>query len=140
MSVLLGNDDGTFQPHVDYAASNRPTLVVVGDFNRDGKLDLAVTNGSASTVSVLLGNGDGTFQPHIDYATDLNPQWLVVADFNGDGNPDIATANYGPDYSGGTVSIFLGNGDDSFRSQGTHAAGINPYGIMAGDFNRDGQV
>ncbi|MBZ5616670.1 MAG: FG-GAP-like repeat-containing protein [Acidobacteriia bacterium] len=139
VSVLLGNGDGTFQPHVDYATGTRPTSVVAADFNRDGKLDLAVTNGSADSVSVLLGKGDGTFQPHVDYATDLNPQWLAVADFNADGYLDIATANYGPDYSYGSVSIFLGNGDGTFRSQVTYAAGVNPFGVMVGDFNRDGR-
>ena len=61
MSVLLGNGDGTFQAHVDYGAVAYPYSVAVGDFNGDGKLDLATANGYG--VSVLLGNGDGTFQP-----------------------------------------------------------------------------
>lgn len=140
VSVLLGNGDGTFQAHVDYAASSRPTSVAVGDFNKDGTLDLAVTNCFANTLSVFLGNGDGTFRPRMDYATDINPQWLAVADFNGDGNLDIATANYGPDYSGGSVSIFLGKGDGSFTSQGAYPAGVNPFGVLVGDFNRDTKV
>jgi hypothetical protein len=138
VSVLLGNGDGTFQPHVDYAAGSRPTSIVVADFNRDGKLDLAVTNGSSDTVSILLGNGDGTFQPHVDYATGLNPQWLVAADFNGDGILDLAVANYGPNYSEGSVSILLGNGDGTFQNQVAYAAGVNPFGVMAADFNHDG--
>ena len=86
-----------FQPHVDYATGTYPFSVAVGDFNGDGKLDLAVTNSGDNTVSVLLGKGDGTFQAHVDYATgDINPQWLVAADFNRDGKLDIAIANYGP--------------------------------------------
>jgi len=140
VSILLGNGDGTFQPQVVYPTGTRPTSLVVGDFNRDGKLDLAITNGSDNTVSVLLGNGDGTFQPHVDYATQLNPQWLAVADFNGDGFLDIATANYGPNYQPGSVSILLGNGDGTFQGQVAYPAGINPFGIMTGDFNRDGKI
>src|SRR5438270_739962 len=112
VSILLGNGDGTFQTHVDYAADDRPTSLVAADFNRDGKLDLAIVNGSSSTLSILLGNGDGTFKAHVDYPTvAANPQWLVAADFNNDGILDVATANYGPDYYGGSVSVFLGNGD-----------------------------
>jgi hypothetical protein len=139
VSVLWGKGDGTFQAHVDYATAARPTSVVVGDFNGDGKLDLAIATSTSNAVSVLLGTGNGTFQPHVDYATQVNPQWLVVADFNGDGKLDLATANYGPDYWSGTVSVFLGNGDGTFQPQNAYAAGINPFGIMAGDFNRDGK-
>jgi len=139
VSVLLGKGDGTFQPHVDYATGNRPTSVVVADFRGIGKLDLAITNSADNTVSILLGNGDGTFQPHVDYATgDINPQWLVAADFNRDGKLDIATANYGPNYTNGTVSIFLGNGDGTFQPAKDYAAGVNPFGVMTGDFNHDG--
>jgi|CZKY01.1.fsa_nt_gi hypothetical protein len=139
VSVLLGNGDGTFQAHVDYPTGNRPTSVVVADFRGVGKRDLAITNGNDNTVGVLLGNGDGTFQPHVDYATgDINPQWLVVADFNRDGKLDIATANYGPNYTNATVSIFLGNGDGTFQPAKDYAAGVNPFGVMTGDFNHDG--
>lgn len=138
VSVLLGNGDGTFKPQVQYATGARPTSVVVGDFNRDGKLDLAIANSTDSTVSVLLGKGDGNFLPHVDYATDLNPQWLVAADFNKDGILDLATADYGPDYSGGSISIFLGYGDGTFQTRRSYNAGINPFGIVTGDFNRDG--
>ncbi len=75
ISVLLGKGDGTFQAAVNYAAGVRPHGVAIGDFNEDGKLDLAVANEgvlqgdenpfvtfSNSSVSVLLGKGDGTFK------------------------------------------------------------------------------
>jgi hypothetical protein len=140
VSILLGKGDGTFQSHVDYSTGSLPAQVVVADFNRDGKLDLATANGYGNSVSVLLGIGDGTFRPNVDYAAGQNPEWLAVADFNHDGYLDIATSNYGPDYSGGSVSIFLGNGDGTFQSQVAYPAGINPFGVMAGDFNRDGNI
>jgi FG-GAP-like repeat len=69
ISVLLGNGDGTFQSKTTYATGLDPVSVAIGDLNRDGKLDLAVTNEHAGTVSILLGNGDGTFQAQTTYAT-----------------------------------------------------------------------
>ena len=149
VSVLLGNGNGTFQPRVDYATGARPTSVVVADFNGDGKLDLAITNGSGNSVSVLLGNGDGTFRPHVDYAVhlllsflDANPQFLVAADFDRDGKLDLAVADYAGNNIWGSVSVLFGNGDGTFPeiSQTTVFAGPSPSGIMAGDFDHDGEV
>src|SRR5215468_10469866 len=50
-----------------------PVGAAVGDFNGDGKADLAVVNSNSNTLSVLLGNGDGTFGPKTDYATGTTP-------------------------------------------------------------------
>jgi hypothetical protein len=120
VSVLMGNLEGGFNPQVTYPTGAAPTAVVTGDFNNDGNLDLAVTDGncaveggpnattalscSPGTVSILLGNGDGSFQPHLDYATGKGPSSLAAGDFNGDGKLDLAIAN-GQD---GTVSALLG--------------------------------
>ena len=121
MSVLLGNGDGTFPNPPHYATGNSPTSVAVGDFNGDGKPDLAVPSFDLgiSTVSVLLGNGDGTFQPHMDSATGQAPMSVAVGDFNGDGKPDLVTANYRHH----TVSVLLGNGDGTFRAHVDYATG-----------------
>lgn len=135
VSVLLGNGDGTFQPHVDYAVGSTPSTVVVGDFNRDGKLDFAVCVQGSNTVAILLGNGDGTFQPPADFATGGGTAARMVAgDFNGDGNLDLATTNS----FAGTVSILLGNGDGTFQQHVDYAAGSDPLPIAVGDVNGDG--
>ena len=94
MSVLLGNGNGTFQAAVNYAAGSGPNSVVVGDFNGDGKADLAVTNYSSDNVSVLLGNGNGIFQTAVNYAAGTSPQSVAMGDFDGDGNADLAVANW----------------------------------------------
>ena len=72
-----------------------PHALVAGDFNGDGRTDLAVANSGSNDVSVLLGNGDGTFQNQVTYAVGSYPDALVAGDFNGDGRTDLAVANYG---------------------------------------------
>jgi hypothetical protein len=62
VSILLGNGDGSFQPHLDYATGKNPSALAAADFNADGKLDLAIVNAEDGSISVLLGQGDGTFQ------------------------------------------------------------------------------
>ena len=136
VSILLGNGDGTFEPHVDYQVGNNPVAAAVGDFNGDGKLDLAVTNVFSDTVSILLGNGDGTFQTHRDYATGSEPGAVVAADFNGDGKLDVALTHF----SANNVSILLGNGDGTFQAYVDYGAGSGPASMVVGDFNGDANL
>jgi len=128
VSVLLGNGDGTFQKHVDYATGIGPESVAVGDFNGDQVPDLAV--GALEVVSVILGNGDGTFRPHVDYAA--LGKAVAVADFSQDGKADLAASS----------GILEGNGDGTFQSGAGYGLGFGAVGraVAAGDFNGDGQV
>jgi hypothetical protein len=71
-----------------------PETVATGDFNGDGKLDLAVGENGSNSVSILLGNGNGTFRAQVDYAVGLGPSSVVVGDFNGDGKLDLAVRNF----------------------------------------------
>jgi len=131
VSVLLGNGDGTFQNQVTYATTAESISVAVGDFNGDGKPDLAVASGA---VNVLLGNGDGTFQNQVTYSTGDSAYSVVVADFDGDGKLDLAVAN-GDD---NTVSVLRGNGDGTFQNRVAYFAGLFVGPMAVGDFNGDG--
>src|SRR4051812_46382808 len=62
-----------------------PESVSVGDFDRDGRLDLVVANTDSTTVSVFLGNGDGTLQPVRNIPVGAGPHRTAVDDFDGDG-------------------------------------------------------
>ncbi len=139
VSVFLGNGDGTFQqPPINMLPPTPPVAIGIGDFNRDGKLDLVSVGqfGSPGQADILLGNGDGTFTPGDSYAIGSDPQSVAVADFNGDHILDLAIA----DAESGDIDILLGNGDGTFR-QGPVISGLAfPGAIQKGDFNGDGKV
>ena len=136
VSVSLGNGDGSFHPAVVYSTGSSPYAAVIGDFNGDGKPDLAVVNGDPNTVSILLGRGDGTFASAVNYATGWYPDAIAVGDFNADGKLDLAIAN---DYSN-DVSILFGHGDGTFAPANSFFAGSGPASIAVADFNQDGQA
>lgn len=142
-AILLGNGDGTFQAPIYSSLDTSLSCagwLAPGDFNGDGKLDLAVGYGcGSSAISVLLGNGDGTFQPFVDYATASEPVAVAVGDFNGDGKLDLATANFG-NFAGRTVSVLLGTGDGTFQPHVEYQADGGSQDLVVADFNGDGKL
>src|SRR5262249_14119560 len=84
-----------------------PRGLVTGDFNGDGKPDVATLDATNGRLLVLLGKGDGSFAAPITGPTTPGSENLVAADFNHDGKLDLVTSAIG----GGTVSVLLGNGD-----------------------------
>ena len=133
VSILLGNGDGSFQAEENLPTGKQPLSVVVGDFNGDGKLDLAVANFLSNDVTILLGYGDGTFTNAPSVATGSGPSSIAVGDFNGDGKTDLAVANS----KSNTVSVRMGNGDGTFTAAASPKTGVNPDSIAVGDFNGD---
>jgi hypothetical protein len=138
ISLLRGNGDGTLQPEVRVAlpAGSNPSNLTVGDFNGDGRIDLATADTGANNVAVLLGNGNGTFQAPVPFAVGTGPVGLVAGDFNGDGRLDLAASNK----DSGDVSVLLGRGDGTFQGQARYGAGFQPWYVVAGDFNGDGRA
>jgi hypothetical protein len=135
-TMLLGRGDGNFDVLYDYGG---PFVIyssfAAGDFNGDGKLDLASTTQGNGVVGVQLGNGDGTFHGASSFVTDYSSYSSVaVADLNGDGKADLVTAN-----SNGSMSVLLGNGDGTFQSTRNYSSVDITNGVAAADFNGDGK-
>jgi uncharacterized protein (TIGR03437 family) len=126
LSLLNGLGNGQFQAPVNIPVSGHTDFVAVGDFNKDGRLDIAV---SGAQLNILLGQGNGSFQQGAQYSN-LTP--TIVADINKDGRLDLA----GP-FNGG-IGLMLGNGDGTFRSPMAISAGSNPKTAVTADFNGDG--
>ncbi len=131
LSFYKGLGGGNYANPVNQDVPAGLSQVMAADFNRDGKLDLAVAaNGDTAGINIFLGNGDGTFRPGTNIALPGSQHFLTVADFNGDHLPDIAVSD-----SQGT-QVYLGKGDGTF----TLASSLSNGGwqIVSGDFNADG--
>ena len=131
--VVPGNGDGTAQTAIAFSLGGSAgiTSLVAGDFNGDGKTDLAVggLNSGAAATWILIGNGDGTFQTAVSYSLGAA---VASGDFNGDGFLDLVVANT----AGATVGILQGKGDGTFQTGPSVSAGAT---LAVTDFNGDGR-
>jgi hypothetical protein len=116
-------------------AGAHPDFVAVGDFNGDGRPDLAVTNQGDNNLAILLGNAAGAFATAVTYVTGATPTSVAVGDVNGDGRSDLAVSNYG---GLGTVTFFTGNPDGTLQAVANQVVGAGTYSLALADFNGDG--
>jgi hypothetical protein len=137
VNVLLGNGDGTFKAALSSssaAAENGtgPYSIVTGDFDRDGKLDVALSD---EVLKIQKGNGDGTLKaPSVNYRLRNTSVDLRTADFNGDGKLELVSAGV---FASGALQIMLGNGDATFQDAGDQIGGSNSLSIAITDLNGD---
>jgi hypothetical protein len=133
-AVLLGNGDGTFQSALNVTGGGG--AIATGDFDGDGRIDLALANSGSWRIVTLLGNGNGTFQPPSE-SNALYQLVVSVADLNRDGRADLLSADYG-----GFV-VRLGNGNGTFQASVNYPNSLSiggPRRFATGDLNGDGIV
>jgi hypothetical protein len=137
MSLLTVNG---FAQSATFVRTDYPLLGnrnTVGDFNGDGRLDLAGAGGQSA--SIMLGNGDGTFRAKSDYPLPNLSQDVAAGDFNGDGKADLVYSINDPQIS---LSLLVGNGDGTFKAAANfpNTSGFDSPAIVAADFDNDGRL
>lgn len=125
----------SFQKAIDFYCGSTPATVAIGDFNRDGKLDVAVGTQAPPALKILFGNGDGSFKPtNTSYKLGNTPADIKIGDFNGDGKIDVVSAGV---FRGSNVEILLGNGDGTVNNIGKLMDSVAAISLAVTDFNGD---
>jgi hypothetical protein len=142
VTVFLGSPSGVVANGVSSGPAGLPASdIAVGDFNRDGKLDVAFTGylngGNSGAIQILLGKGDGTFSNGQQIDNSGYPlASITTSDFNNDGNMDLAVQS-----AANQIALFQGAGDGTFTNVGSIAlpATSRIVKVRVGDFDRDGK-
>jgi hypothetical protein len=138
VSILLGKGNGTFAPAKQYAAGYKPNVVTIGDFNGDGKIDLAI--GNNSKVSILLGKGDGTFTVGNSYSIPGPVTAIAMANLRGGRVQDLLTLSspFPPTFGPQSMYLLTGNGNGTFNAPQSFVVAPLTSWIVPGDFDEDG--
>src|SRR5262249_3043158 len=115
-----------------------PSAIAVADVDKDGKLDVMVTESgaNANTMSILFGNGDATLHPRVSYNTGTHPDGVAIADLDKDGSPDIVVANRDQN----SVTVFYYKGDRMFQPMSPLTTPGSPTSVATADMDGDGRV
>jgi len=145
VGVMLGNGDGTFQPvrTFDFPGDWLGS-VALADVNGDGKPDVVIAGcitahggcgGTLGFVGIMLGNGDGTLQSAmLYYPVSSEVVNVAIADLDGDGKQDLVVTD-----SPTGISVFMGNGDGTFKDPIDYSSGYGISTAVTADVNGDGK-
>ena len=134
IALFYGLPNGTFDVGRRYSVHKTPVSIASGDLNGDRKMDLIMALRN-DKVKILLGEGNGTFSDGPVYEYGDTPTSIAIADLDRDGRLDLAVSNGGP--MSNAVSIWLGNGDGTFRQPTDYRTGKRPLVVSFADFNGD---
>ena len=135
LSILFGNGDGSFQPHVSIRVCQEPRNVSLRDFNGDQHQDLAIACSGSNEVAIFLGQGNGTFKKHALYRVHRTPVSIAIGDFNSDRLLDFVVA-----LRNDKLQLFFGDGKGQFRSGPIYEYGDTPTSVATADLNQDGYL
>ncbi|WP_337966084.1 MBG domain-containing protein [uncultured Flavobacterium sp.] len=134
-----------FEPKVDFNVNTNAYSSTIGDFDGDGKPDIAVTNYSGNSISILRNTSSSgsisgaSFAAKIDFTTATTPEGIEIGDFDGDGKIDLVVVNYNDN----SMSIFRntssGIGNISFATRINFTTLANPRNAVVADFDGDGK-
>ena len=140
VSVLISQGNGTFAAEQDYTLGTAANSLAVGDFNGDGFMDVAVSEGTAG-VFVLLGRSDGTLgtAKQIDPSNAVD---VVAGSLTADGRTDLIVVDGGvAGGQAGALVVYLGDADGSFTAATTPTTSAATYSVAGlGDLNHDGKL
>jgi hypothetical protein len=139
ITVMRNDGHGAFT-----ATSSNPVgldiaCTKLGDLDEDGDPDLVATGTGTLNARILLNRGDGTFVRSGDLVTGIGPQCFSMADFDGDGHLDLSVVNSSSTAVRGSVQIFRGNGDGTFRRGQAALVNYAPWATDVADFDGDGR-
>jgi len=136
VAILFGKGSGKFKDPVAIQVRGQPTGLVVGDYNHDQHLDvaLAVAGSGNVGVEILWGNGKGEFEQSKLYRGGGQPLTIANVDANNDGFMDLVTSSN----SLHAMTMVINNKDKTFKSLRDFAAGEFPKFVAAADFSGDG--
>ncbi len=139
LAVYLGTPSFLYRGNNNYTVGSGAGQVLSADFNRDGKIDLAVAygySGVSAGVAIFLNKGDGTFASPVNYSAGTFPYSMAALDVNHDGIVDLAVTDF--QATPGKVNVFLGKGDGTFGPATGFATDVGAESVTIADFNNDG--
>src|SRR5687767_13133505 len=145
LKLYRGNGDLTFQPAVDLFTQGggyQPADATSGDFNGDGRRDIAVA--SPLEIDVFINTGGVSYSRSVIPGAEFSD--ITTRDLNNDGRLDLVASSGSRDFhypysTPGAVHVLIGNGNGTFQPWVRHETGVlGSMSIVVGEFTGDGII